>query len=235
MNQLNNRINLDRAVGAEENISKGMEKMGNASKKTPWFLRFAPGAILRKKAIIAVLAIAVSLTTVQTKAATFLIDVITSWAIGEGLTAAKNKLLADNGGTNKAPLARLSPTAKAVANTAYWLSNSYNYTHKVDEWNSDTMRWTGNWTASADVTLKAYSSEIEKASGSTRIDATITLPAGGVPYIWWPSFPYLQGAEGGNWGFTEQDKERTRNSFVFQTGSRDIWIVPLLSPTAGFQ
>ena len=62
MNQLNNRINLDRAVGAEENISTGEEKMRNSSKKTPWHLRFAPGAILRKKAIIAIIAVVAMLT-----------------------------------------------------------------------------------------------------------------------------------------------------------------------------
>lgn len=54
------------------------------------------------------------------------------------MDASHEALLNANGGTNKAPLARLSPTAKAVANTAYWLSNSYDYTHKVAEWkNSD--------------------------------------------------------------------------------------------------
>ena len=100
MNQLNNKIKIDRADGAADNASKGVEKMSNASKKMPWHLRFAPGAILRN-GLIAVLAIATALTTVQTKAAIFTIDVITSWVIGEGLTAAKNKLLNDNGGMNK--------------------------------------------------------------------------------------------------------------------------------------
>ena len=90
--------------------------MRNLSKKTPWHLRFAPGAILRKNGLIAVLAltgISAALTPVQTKAATFIIDVIASWAIGDSLTAAKNKLLADNGGLNKTPGATLAPTAKS--------------------------------------------------------------------------------------------------------------------------
>ena len=47
MNQLNNRINLDRAVGEEEHASTGENPMRNSSKKTPWHLRFAPGAIMR--------------------------------------------------------------------------------------------------------------------------------------------------------------------------------------------
>ena len=51
MNQLNNRINLDRAVGAAENISKGKNPMRNSSKKTPWRLRFA-GAILAVAGIL---------------------------------------------------------------------------------------------------------------------------------------------------------------------------------------
>ena len=36
--------------------------MRNSSKKTPWHLRFAPGAILRKKAIIAIIAVVALLT-----------------------------------------------------------------------------------------------------------------------------------------------------------------------------
>ena len=47
MNQLNNRINLDRAIAAVENASTGEKTMNNSSTKTPWHLRFAPGAILR--------------------------------------------------------------------------------------------------------------------------------------------------------------------------------------------
>ena len=64
MRKLNNENNLDRAHCAADNISKGEEKMSHSSTKTPWHLRFcAPGAVLRKKAIIAVLAIAAVLTT----------------------------------------------------------------------------------------------------------------------------------------------------------------------------
>ncbi len=48
MNQLNNRINLDRANSAAENASTGEEKMRNSSTKAPWHLRFAPGDILRQ-------------------------------------------------------------------------------------------------------------------------------------------------------------------------------------------
>lgn len=67
-----------------------------------------------------------------------------SWAAGEALSSAKNAILAVNGGLNKTPGATLSPSAKAVANTAYWLSNSFEQITKEDEWNSDTMQWTGN-------------------------------------------------------------------------------------------
>ena len=48
MRTRNNRIKLDRANGAADNISTGEKTMRNASTKTPWHLRFAPGAILRK-------------------------------------------------------------------------------------------------------------------------------------------------------------------------------------------
>ena len=47
MSSFNNENNLDRANSAAENASKEEEKMSNSSKKTPWHLRFAPGAILR--------------------------------------------------------------------------------------------------------------------------------------------------------------------------------------------
>ena len=48
MHTLNNRINLDRANSAADNISTGEKPMRNSSKKTPWHLRFAPGAVLRQ-------------------------------------------------------------------------------------------------------------------------------------------------------------------------------------------
>ena len=49
MRKLNNRIKLDRAVGAAENISTGEKTMSNSSKKTPWFLRLAPGVLNLKE------------------------------------------------------------------------------------------------------------------------------------------------------------------------------------------
>ena len=49
MRKLNDRINLDRAVGAVENASTGEKTMSNSSKKTPWFLRFAPGSLNLKE------------------------------------------------------------------------------------------------------------------------------------------------------------------------------------------
>ena len=41
MKQIDHPINLDRANGAEDNASKGMEQMGNSSTKMPWYLLFA--------------------------------------------------------------------------------------------------------------------------------------------------------------------------------------------------
>ena len=40
MHTLNNKIKIDRAVGAVDNASTGEEKMSNSSNKTPWHLRF---------------------------------------------------------------------------------------------------------------------------------------------------------------------------------------------------
>ena len=48
MRTRNKQINLDRAVGAEEHASQQEKPMRNASTKTPWHLRFAPGAVLRQ-------------------------------------------------------------------------------------------------------------------------------------------------------------------------------------------
>ena len=48
MSSFNNEINLDRAKCAGETASKGEETMRNSSKKSPWHLRFAPGAIRRR-------------------------------------------------------------------------------------------------------------------------------------------------------------------------------------------
>ena len=62
MKQLDHQINLDRANGAEDNASKEEGTMRNSSTKTPWFLRFAPGAILRKSGLVAVLAVTTVLT-----------------------------------------------------------------------------------------------------------------------------------------------------------------------------
>ena len=41
MKQIDHPINLDRAIGAADNASKGEEKMRNPSTKMPWYLRFA--------------------------------------------------------------------------------------------------------------------------------------------------------------------------------------------------
>ena len=73
MRTLNNRIKLDRANGAADNASKEEETMRNSSKKTPWHLRFAPGAILRQIGL-AVLAL------------TMLVGVQTPEALSAGIT-----------------------------------------------------------------------------------------------------------------------------------------------------
>ena len=49
MRTRNKQINLDRANCAADNASKGEETMRNSSKKTPWYLRFAPGALELKE------------------------------------------------------------------------------------------------------------------------------------------------------------------------------------------
>ena len=65
MRTRNNEINLDRAVGAADNASKGEEQMNNSSKKTPWHLRFAPGAILRPIGRLAFKAVSLASAIIQ--------------------------------------------------------------------------------------------------------------------------------------------------------------------------
>ena len=177
MSTLNSKNRIDNSNGiGQDNLNETMQP---ASENNEAPATLAKKGLLNRIGVLAVLAltgIATALTPIQTKAAIFTIDLITSWAVGEGLTAAKNKLLNDNGGTNKTPGATLSPTAKAVANTAYWLSNSYNYTHKVDEWNSDTYQWTGNWTTTTENASQARQDNNESLSG-TNYDGTAMTQA----------------------------------------------------------
>ena len=49
MRTRNNKNKIDRAICAADNISTGEKTMRNSSKKTPWHLRFAPGALNLKE------------------------------------------------------------------------------------------------------------------------------------------------------------------------------------------
>ena len=117
MHKLNNRINLDRANGADEHTSKGEEKMRNSSKKTPWRLRFT-GAILRKKAIIAIIALVALLTPISAMALHPIVTFILGWGGSQTLTAAKKAAI-------DAWLAKKKATASV--NGAYWTRNYYRY------------------------------------------------------------------------------------------------------------
>ena len=169
MNQLNNRINLDRAVGAEDNASKGGEKMSNSSKKTPWHLRFAPGAILRKSGLIAVLALTgliTALTPIQTQAGwKLVVDTITSWLIGKSLDAATTALLRANGGIT---ITDASPRANAIVNGADWLSNEWTYKYEVQP----TVD--GPWETQTASASMGHQQEPKTARGTKRDGTTMT-------------------------------------------------------------
>ncbi len=102
--------------------------------------------------------------------------------IGEGLTAAKKALLNANGSLSKSLGTTLVPTAKAVANTAYWLSNSYDYTHKVDEWNYDTIEWKGNWTTTT-VNARQLRQDNNASLSGTNSDGTAMRQAEAKGYL----------------------------------------------------
>ena len=107
--------------------------MRNSSTKKPWFLRFAPGAILRKSGLIAVLAlagIAIVLTPIQTQANPWkwVVETIKSWSANKALDAATEALLRANGGVT---ITDTSPRANAIVNGADWLSNEWTYKHEI--------------------------------------------------------------------------------------------------------
>ena len=163
MKQLDHQINLDRANGAEDNASKGEEKMSHSSKKTPWFLRFAPGAILRKKAIIAIIAGVAVLTPVQTYASwKLIVETVTSWAIGKALDAATEALLRANGGIT---ITDNSPRANAIVNGADWLSNEWTYKYEVQPIVD------GPWETQTATASMGHQQERKTARG-TRLDGT---------------------------------------------------------------
>ena len=169
MRKLNDRINLDRAVGAEDNASKGVTPMRNSSKKTPWHLRFAPGAILRQSGIIAVLAIATALTPIQTQANPWkwLVETITSWAVGKSLDAATEALLRANGGIT---LTSASPTANANVLGANWLSNEWTYKYEVQP------EVDGPWETQIESASMGHQQEPKTARG-THLDGTAMTQA----------------------------------------------------------
>ncbi len=117
MIQLNNRINLDRAKCAGDNASKGEKTMRNSSNKTPWHLRFAPSC-LRKKAIIAIVAVVALLTPISAMALHPVVVFLTGWAAGQTLTAAKQALI------NRYLNAKM---ATASVNGAYWGFNFHKF------------------------------------------------------------------------------------------------------------
>ena len=117
MRKLNNEIKIDRAIAAVENVSTGEEPMSNSSKKTPWYLRFTPSR-LRKKAIIAIIAVVAVLTPVSAMALNPVVTFIIGWVAGQTLTAAK-----------KATIDKWLAVKKATAsvNGAYWTRNYYRH------------------------------------------------------------------------------------------------------------
>ena len=165
MNQLNNRINLDRAVAAVENASTGEKTMNNSSKKTPWHLRFAPGAIRqrlnqwnwrKKTALVTALAITAAGTfAYQYKAAAawpaiiaasygtdFFVKLFTGYAITQGLNAAFNTAI-------------LKETA--IADTDEWLYSKRKYLQRDYSYNGSTTTTDSRVDAQAEANqLKAY-------------------------------------------------------------------------------
>ena len=118
MQTRNNKNKIDRAICAAENISTGEKTMSNSSKKTPWFLRFAPGAILRKKAIIATIVVVALLAPISALAVHPVVAFLYGWLGGQTLSTAKQALINRYLNAKK---------ATASVNGAYWSRNYYRY------------------------------------------------------------------------------------------------------------
>ena len=118
MRTLNNKNRLANSSGiGQDNPNKAMQT-ASETKKTPWHLRFAPGAILRKKAIIAIIAVVALLTPVSAMALHPVVVFLLGWTAGQTLTAAKQSTIDKWLAVKK---------ATASVNGAYWVSNSYSY------------------------------------------------------------------------------------------------------------
>ena len=168
MRTLNNNQRLDNSSGiGQDNTNKAMQP-ASETKKTPWFLRFAPGAILRKKAIIAIIAGVAVLTPVQTYASwKLIVETVTSWAIGKALDAATEALLRANGGIT---ITDNSPRANAIVNGADWLSNEWTYKYEVQPIVD------GPWETKTESASMGHQQEPKTARG-TRLDGTAMTQA----------------------------------------------------------
>ena len=118
MSSSNNNKSLDNSSGiGQDNPNEAMQT-ASETKKTPWFLRFAPGAILRKKAIIAIIAVVAVLMPVSALAVHPIVAFLYGWGAGQTLTTAKQALI------NRYLNAK---QATASVNGAYWSRNYYRY------------------------------------------------------------------------------------------------------------
>ena len=80
-------------------------------------------------------------TSVIVVATLYVVHTCVRWAIGRTLDAATKRDLAANGG--------ITPTdaiARAKVNGAHWVSNSYENTYKLEDWDSSTHQSLGTWT-----------------------------------------------------------------------------------------
>ena len=83
----------------------------------------------------------VTTTAVIVTAGTFLVTTIASWLIGKSLDAATTALLTANGGVSVT-----DAKARAKVNGAHWVSNSYENTYKLEDWDYLNQRSLGTWT-----------------------------------------------------------------------------------------
>ncbi len=115
MTPLNTNKRLDESTGIGQDVPNKAMQPASETKKMPWHLRFAPGAILRQIGLT-ILAVVAVLAPISAMAVHPVVAFIGGWAASETLSETKQRLM------NHYLNAKM---ATASVNGAYWMSNSY--------------------------------------------------------------------------------------------------------------
>ena len=149
MTPLNSKKPLDDSKKIVENEPINEMNANEQSNESPATAKKSPRRLklMRKVGVTFMLVLSMlMIPPIKTRAAdpvtttvTFIVLTAASWLIGDVLSSAKAALLAAASRPNP-------PEASASVTGAFWTTNFYSNTHKVDSWDDDNDEWTGNWT-----------------------------------------------------------------------------------------